>query len=912
MKYPKIIEKISRIILSELDNIEQNLSASRFVKDNVFAYPDRLGQAQKQRASLLKTQNAIHNEKIKLSREPFVAYVRAEIDKTERVYYICRCYTPTEIKTNEPSAMFVDYRSPMGRIVELNVNSKDIIRVPGGERVARIFEKNLFTPTKIQNKWDGIRNNISLSEGVYSIPSLSDFLKSFVAIMEDPQLIQNIQEKEKRIQEDFLEKLKIKEGLTREVIHKMELRDQATLDETQGDIFRLPLGSQIILTGAPGTGKTTTLIKRIAQKTDPVHLTEEERFDFPKQHVTDYINEENWVMFTPTELLKIFLKEAFNNEMIPASDKRVKVWDDERTILGRDILKFLKTGDKGYFTKTSKQLLLAQSNFELIDHANAFIKYYNQYVTDLFNNSFEILKNNNTTPKMLTHFSKIKAKLEIAAFKDEEERTLTLIEELGNLRDSFKSKSKEIDEQVEKIGNVIITSKPGLLDEVYSHIKSFKEEPNNSEETDIEEDEYDYDEPEKNIETTEYSVLSKRQIERTIIFFAGRIVTNKKVPKESIHAGVLKIISSSLPSEDVLSNLGKRIVDRKVTNILTRGYSNLLNRVPFYYQKFRINSLRENSFFNIKYEKEIRNRKICDAEIDLIIFIMLSNARKLFKKHKELLEVGSKLDILETIRHQYSTQISVDEATDFSSIQLGCMYHLSHPRFNAVSISGDLMQRITDIGLTDWKQCNIITNTFIVHEVNKVYRQSPKLLKIAEVLYENNVKQKPPFNSAFKPNAREPEPLKFESRNDEEIGIWISDRILEIFNLQHKLPSTAIFVAEDDLVDEAFKIVEEPLNNNSIGVKACKRGEILGSDGKVRIFSIKYIKGLEFESVFFLNINKIAEQTPNLIDKYLYVGLTRAASFLGVVYKNQFPDEIKFIEKYFKEGDWSRFTLQYK
>lgn len=130
---------------------------------------------------------------------------------------------------------------------------------------------------------------------------------------------------------------------------------------------------------------------------------------------------------------------------------------------------------------------------------------------------------------------------------------------------------------------------------------------------------------------------------------------------------------------------------------------------------------------------------------------------------------------------------------------------------------------------------------------------------------------------------------------------------MEIFNFKNKLPSTAIFVAEDDLIDHALKSVEEPLNNISIGVKACHRGEILGSEGKVRIFSVKYIKGLEFESVFFLNINKIAERPPNLVDKYLYVGLTRAASFLGVVYQNQFPGGIKFVEDYFKEGDWSRF-----
>lgn len=908
MEDHKLIEKISKIILSELDNIDQNLSVSKTVTENVFVHSDSISESHTQQASLINTQNIIHNEQIKLRREPFIAYVRAEIDGNERVYYICRSYTPSEIQTYEPSGVFVNYRSPIGRIVELDVDDEEIIRVLGREREVRVLEKNLFIPKKIQSKWDGIRNNFFLVSGTYSIPSLLDFIKTFVTIVKDQHLIQDIQEREKQLEEAFLEKLKIKEGLNREVIEKMELRDQAILDETQGNIFRLSLRSQIILTGAPGTGKTTTLIKRIAQKTDPIHLSDEEKYDLPEQTIADYFNEENWIMFTPTELLKMFLKEAFNNELIPASDKRVKIWDDERTTIGRDILKFLKTGEKGYFIKTSRQTLIAQSNIDLINHAKAFIKFYNQFIIDLFYKSYETLKNNNISPRMHTRFSQIKAKLENAIFQDEDDKTFSLIEGLSMLRDAFNSKRKELDDQIEQIINGIIGSKSGILDEIYKYIQSYKidEFP---EDTDVDEDDDVADDSEEHIETTEYNIISKHQIKRTLNFYAEKIASNRRMPKESIHSGVLNIISSFLPTNENLSELGKQIIDRKATNTLTRGYSNLINRIPFYYQRFRIQELgSKSSFFNSKYEKEIRNRKICTLEIDLIIFVILRNARKIFEKHKELLEINSKVDILEEIKYQYSTQISVDEATDFSTIQLGCMYYLSHPRFTSVSLSGDLMQRISDFGLKDWKECDFINENFEIHKVNKVYRQSPKLLKIAELLYENNVQQSSPFRSAFIPNDSDPTPLKFEPQDDEKVAEWIANRILEIFKIRHKLPSTAIFVADDDLIDHAFRIVEEPLNDISIGVKACHRGEILGSEGKVRIFSVKYIKGLEFESVFFLNINKIAERMPNLIDKYLYVGLTRAASFLGVVYQNQFPDEIRFVEDYFKEGDWSRFT----
>ncbi|MCZ7616470.1 MAG: ATP-binding domain-containing protein [Ignavibacteriaceae bacterium] len=99
-------------------------------------------------------------------------------------------------------------------------------------------------------------------------------------------------------------------------------------------------------------------------------------------------------------------------------------------------------------------------------------------------------------------------------------------------------------------------------------------------------------------------------------------------------------------------------------------------------------------------------------------------------------------------------------------------------------------------------------------------------------------------------------------------------------------------------------MIIEPLSDNNLEVEKCKEGKILSVGSKVRIFSVEYIKGLEFESVFFIDIDEIYKRKPNLVDKYLYVGLTRAGSFLAVTYKDQFPESLKFIKDSFKEGNW--------
>jgi len=908
MDHKQIIQKIAEIILAELKHIDQNFEVRGPVAGDVFAYPDRslthggLGQQ-----SLRRLQTEVYIEQRGLRNKPFTAYVKAAIDEKEKIFFICRSYTPTGHMPLTSNADFVNYLSPMGRIAEMDVGDYTEIMIPRGEIEVVVLEKDKFRPEKKNRQWDGINNSFFLESGIYSIQSLVSFLESirtFLKEQPDITAVQEIQLLERELQKELERKLNIRQGVIREVIKKIELRDQPTLDKLQGEIFRMPLASRLIITGAPGTGKTTLLIKRIAQKCNINYLELDEKAGLDDQQIQEFFHEENWIMFTPTELLKIYLKEAFAKELLPASDQRVKIWDEERLIISRDTLKFLKVGDQGLFRKVQNKIIRANNNFELIEYAKQFNEYYQQYLIDEFNKSRDIIKQNNINFKMIDLFDKIYSQLNQNIFKSNEDKILFLIEELKNLRDLYNIKRLDLNKKIESIANIIIESKENILQEVFKLIESFQAD--STEDIPFAEEDYEFDEEEKEQPTSEWTIVAKRQIKRTVRLYCEWQAKNKKIPKSSIHAEIVEIIKFFLPEKDHLVEIGKKVVDGKATNILTRGYTNLLNRVPQYYQRFRLEKLKTDSpLLEKKFEKEIKERKICEHEIDLMIFVILRNAQKIFEKNINLLEENSKVDLLEEIKIKYATQIAVDEVTDFSSIQIGCIYHLAHPRFKSVALSGDLMQRVTDFGLAEWKECNFVSGRFEIYTVDTVYRQSPKLLRIAEVLYEKNIGQKAPFASAFHLNETDPEPLKFNSQNDNELlGQWISDRIVEIFNINKSLPSTAIFVSDDDQIDQAIKIIEKPLNENSIEIKGCQKGEILGSENKVRIFSVKYIKGLEFESVFFLNINEISERVPKLVDKYLYVGLSRAASFLAITYNNSFPDEIKHVENYFIEGNW--------
>jgi hypothetical protein len=52
-------------------------------------------------------------------------------------------------------------------------------------------------------------------------------------------------------------------------------------------------------------------------------------------------------MFTPTELLKQYLKEAFAREGVPAPDSRISTWDDYSRQLARAGANVLRTAAGG-------------------------------------------------------------------------------------------------------------------------------------------------------------------------------------------------------------------------------------------------------------------------------------------------------------------------------------------------------------------------------------------------------------------------------------------------------------------------------------------------------------------------------------------------------------------------------------
>ena len=89
-------------------------------------------------------------------------------------------------------------------------------------------------------------------------------------------------------------------------------------------------------------------------------------------------------------------------------------------------------------------------------------------------------------------------------------------------------------------------------------------------------------------------------------------------------------------------------------------------------------------------------------------------------------------------------------------------------------------------------------------------------------------------------------------------------------------------VSNEDEVIPLADYLNGVLRGKNIRAVPCSRGQLAGQDNDVRVFDVQHIKGLEFEAVFFVGLDRLAQRYPDLFEKYQYVGATRAAMFLGM------------------------------
>jgi superfamily I DNA/RNA helicase len=779
----------------------------------------------------------IINSQYALELEPFVGYVKLKNDDGQiDEFLICRNYTPHCFQPFGKNALFGSYLSD-------NVGAL-MVRNPGApyeyDPDYKMVQKCNFEPEKDIDKWDATKCKMFWVGGLATVDSARFFLEQLEP--STSKLDQATQIPSSHGAPAISVSLEPPAKASK-ISPRVQLPARATLDLTQDEIFRLPFNKKIRISGAPGTGKTTVLLKRLSQKTKREFLKEEELKLIG--NTTWEKDNDNWVLFTPSDLLKGYLKDALAKEMLPATDKHVQVFETFRLEMLREA-GFIRIGQKGIFTiLDEKETLLKEVGYknvialneEFEAFLNVFFQDYLHKKTNRFNQQVEVLK-----------------------------------PILDSERDSIARKARELQRESEAPDAYQGREKARRLRELFLEISRFSQ-------------------------AYQSLIDPLKSIQSIDLRFAYQL--GSRIQEGAAQLMAKPIGLASFPQiSPIITKLIKELRDFAESLSL----KNLYELIGKGYQNFRENPGTFEKYFQFNKRNEVESAKISAEEQSVLLY----QAVEFVRKFTDLLPADGNgvPDGIQQILARMKPIITIDEVADFSPLEIACMERFALPRIGGVSICGDLMQRVTKDGLQSWEDLAEMSGTYDSYELILSYRQTATLFEIANKLHGQMTQKESNYRSANAPSSDDPLPLSKKCPSISDAAEWITGLIEEILSSNGgRLPGMAVLVPDKESV-EYFKVeISKRLTPIGVKVDGSQEGNSLGSESKVRIFPVENIKGLEFEVVFYVSIDRMAALHGDLIDKFLYVGLSRARRFLALAYEVDFPKELACIEQMLKSGD---------
>ncbi|KQZ26746.1 hypothetical protein ASD50_03700 [Mesorhizobium sp. Root552] len=824
-----------------------------------------------------------------LTTEPAIARVVVlPEDGKPLVYYICR-HTAESIP-GSPHKL-AGRNTPAGRLASLDVGDDYELRTPGGLQSVQIVEKALLHAFSNRQGWDS-RDSI-LKTGAYgpvTVISMRDLLDGADLAAEEENLLDAILAEDEKA-------ANILDGIKRNVITKMGLRDQPILDRYQDEIFRLSLDSQLLIVGPPGTGKTTTLIRRLGQKADREYLNEQERVLIDRAVGDSQLSHsDSWLMFTPTELLKQYLKEAFAREGIAAPDQKISTWTKYRHDLARNHFRILRgsTGGGSYVLKDIDPLLpeVLASQTEWFEDFAAWER--SDFWDELVTAASAMSRNKSAVAGRLGERAEtIVRRTEQSPLSSALVEIVDLSGEAQTMLDTLKTAS---DSLLRSHLNLAVNRDRQMLHEMAAFLDALGSDDDESEDADSD------DEEEGQSPKTRLAVAAAT-FSRNIRSQARARISGRTLSKNTRAGKIATWIADRTLAQPELRELGESLQLQTALRRFTNPVRRYVNGLPARYRRFRRMRQAEGTWYS---STQASAADAGPLEIDAMLLCSLRTLSGLARERGVVRRIdepvfGAIKEFLGLTRNQ----VMVDEATDFSPLQLACMGELSNPRISSFFACGDFNQRITSWGSRSTVDMKWAFPRIEVRPIQVTYRHSEQLSHLASEIVRLCSGESVDVVLPKDVNSAGVDPvLATRLSNHIDIVDWLVARIIEIEKLTTPLPSVAILVNDEEAVGPLADSLKIALSNSNLNVVPCHDGQFVGQENDIRIFDVQHIKGLEFEAVFFIGVDELAQRRPELFDKYLYVGATRAATYLGMTCDGPaLPNKIIELADLFK-SDW--------
>jgi UvrD-like helicase C-terminal domain len=795
-----------------------------------------------------------------LAREPFIARVKVQAEGgAETVYYFGRNHT-----SNAPGIRMVGYTSgaPVAPLAALEIG--DPFTLPSGKEVV-VIETGRYVPRHLPEGWDGRDTTIAHAEfEPVGVPSLRAILRGGVTFAPDDPFA-------------AFDQPVVWVRAHRESLKGTSLREQVVLNKVQDHIFRLPLNRQVMLEGPPGTGKTSTLIKRLAQK---LALTRESAAEFKliEDNTLGVAHRDSWIMFSPTVLLERYLSEAFNKDNVAAGQEHIWTWADYRNDLATRVLGLLRSGGRrtGFQRDDAVQHLSAVALADQPGLHAAFDRFLSRVARTELDTALATLRDSGEAD-LREAAQRIANRLPVGASIL---ATFLAVDAQSDVLRAWVTGAREaLNRDIARWVDVIArrrSAEMGQLQQIVARM--------NASDPDDEDDDED--------ETLELEVApattgeALRRAMRGAIRALSMAAANKRaVARTSIYRPIVDWLGTGAIPEADLQAMGRIHGLSAAVIRVTLVTRNHFSKLPKRYRAFR--RAAPAPWFLPQAAEAV---KLTSDELDLLVAVHLDAAHELLSSPQVRASMGQgNLQVLAPLQAEFRNQVVVDEATDFPPLQLRAMGRLATPGIRSFFACGDFNQRLTAYGVAARAALEWAVPGIEFHEVTRSYRQSAELRGFADRLITLAGGRLVETEAEGERGAAGLAPAFHLAADPEGQSRWIAARISEIADLHRDLPSIAVFVPDEGQVDRVAQELRTTLAEINIDVEACKDGKDLGRDHHVRVFCVDHIKGLEFEAAFFHSVQDLARDRPDLFDNFLYVGATRAATFLGLAASGRLP-----------------------
>lgn len=731
------------------------------------------------------------------------------------------------------------------------------------------------------------------------------------------------QEEERQNQEDIAKlQAKIEESeqqilLTQSFIRDgVSLRSQHILDENQEEAKRSHLfdGVPVVIEGGPGTGKTTTMIQRLkfliseeALKEYDANLTENQIL-----YLTDVNRrDENWLFFSPTEKLLGFLRNNMGEEELKANEFNTTTLSTfcKKILLAYKLRKPDSDGPfKLYSQKAGEEFLVKEPNVAIASFERFLVRKIASILVKI-------------SQLQTSDYPWHKIAVEIKSYckKAEDVKDISaLMNLLNSMQTNERAKVKEIEatlnKEMDKIALAVkkaVMADENVRKQVYELFEEWEEESVNSLEDSVAEDELDESEDEE-VESINLDFEPKlfKNIKPVLRKLSLKCLDPKaKLSKRQTE--LYDLIKQYVETQN-LSAIGHMEWFKKNFAFPCRGIeSNIFNQIPKIYKEYRKEQIKLGTqTFNQqllqKIQKKDGGKQIHREELELIVGFINNMIYGIYKKSKSRFEAMKNNKYVKAYMERVKPVIGVDEATDYTYLDYYFMVSFRHYEFSSITLCGDLMQGLNNNGVKEWKDLERLLPKLTIYELRESYRQVPTLLDMSKQLYKDDRGVDAPYSTSKERSDSEPVPLCYVSDDVEEKARWMCKRIIEIYKYYNEsMPAVAILVGDDVDIPELKEAMEDLDLLNGIEIYDCSENRTTNSTKCVRIFRLTEVKGMEFEVVFFYDIDEaLAGQSHEMMRRYLYVGVSRATSHLAATFTEE--DGNEDIIKYFdtKKKNW--------